>query len=481
MKPSEIHDLQERARCAEQHAVNAFESEADRLWRQPAPLGKSPTEWISEQPVVQAAQQNARVLRNQVAEAQRQIGGIVFCVAEDNFYELEKRLKALNKRAAKTGVPETTMTPTDERVTLNYRVSDEDHRTYDFVHRYVIISGTAPQIPGFTIIAKLSHTDQGVIIGRVPLPWLMHGQDEALYSEIDLSKYFDAKPVCQHCNKIRSRNETFIVHNDETGEVKQIGRTCLRDYTGVDTPERIAKHLEYVEEFFRSARASRGQSPAVTTLDYMTHVCAMIRGRGYRKGDTKFDAISNYWKQFRQERFKGAPQWEEPIAADRLAAENVIAWGANITQGENDFLHNLKTALCGEFAEQPMLGFLAYAPVAYNKAVNTVTTAKGDGHSKKEVDHIGIVKQRLTREFTVEKIRQIRNEYVSDYVPLYILRDTYGNPAKWFASRDYDLMEGGTYLLTGTVKEHETHERFGKSTRLTRCKVEATIKEPVAV
>lgn len=90
-----------------------------------------------------------------------------------------------------------------------------------------------------------------------------------------------------------------------------------------------------------------------------------------------------------------------------------------------------------------------------------------------EPDFIGVVGERLTREFTVKRIITCRSAYAPGGTkPLYVLEDQYGNPAKWFASTWATGLEvDQEYTISGTVKKHENHPRFGMFTLLTRCKV----------
>lgn len=423
----------------------------------------------------QAAQDDSSELAKQLADAQAQIGGVVFCVARDNAQELTKRLESLNKRAKRAGLPFAQMRWTGEREVLNYKRRRSDTQSYDFMHEYVIVSGDTLEIPGFRMIAKLTHTQEGgTLISRVPLAWL---GDEVIYSEIDLSQYFTADPHCDHCSTKRRRKETFILHCND-GQIRQIGRTCLRDYTGSDSPEKIAKHLEYVEDFFRHARNSTGDRPLIPVLDYLVHVNADVRMYGYRKGVTKGSAASNYWHLVHGT--TGDPDYITPTPEDLDLAQRVIEWGKTINVDESDFLHNVKTLLEQEYADAGY-GFLAYAPIAYAKEMRKRDALNGHGkeNERGEVDHISTVGTRIVRQFTVKRTISVRSEYnPSGYCPMYILEDEYGNPARWFSSRDVGLLDGGVYLFRATVKAHEVHDRYGKTTTLTRCKIEATISEP---
>lgn len=39
--------------------------------------------------------------------------------------------------------------------------------------------------------------------------------------------------VCEHCNTRRNRKSTYLVRNTKSGEVRQVGKTCLKEYTGI--------------------------------------------------------------------------------------------------------------------------------------------------------------------------------------------------------------------------------------------------------
>jgi hypothetical protein len=45
-------------------------------------------------------------------------------------------------------------------------------------------------------------------------------------------------PVCEHCHLSRGRKETFIVRHED-GRMVQVGRQCLRDFLGHDSPDHL--------------------------------------------------------------------------------------------------------------------------------------------------------------------------------------------------------------------------------------------------
>lgn len=411
----------------------------------------------------------------QIAAAQKEIGGVVFYVAEDNLPELEKRLKALNRKAERIGAEPITLTRTEEVGIESYVTDTYSTRALKFQHRYVILTGTTPKIEGFTMIAALAHTDAGTLVHRVPM--MMLG-DEKIYSEINLSEYTDAEPHCDHCNKIRSRNNTYIMHEEATGEIKQIGRTCLRDYTGSNNPEQIAKLLEYVWEWMRGASA-HGEQPIVPTRDFLAHAAVLARGNNgyYRKG-LGWNAWSNYFDAAQDRRDKRGPLYVTPVEGDYDLADRTLAWGRDMEPQTNEFMENLRKTISVDAVADKTQGILGYAPTAYQKATDQLAAKKAEAEQV-AADFIGSPGVRLTRKLTVERIRQMASAYAEGYVPMYIMKDEFGNPVKWFASSwSAGMKEGGTYLVKATVKKHDDHEKFGKSTLITRAKVEEIISEP---
>ena len=39
---------------------------------------------------------------------------------------------------------------------------------------------------------------------------------------------------CDHCETTRRRKTTVLVRSETDGEVRQVGRSCLFEYTGID-------------------------------------------------------------------------------------------------------------------------------------------------------------------------------------------------------------------------------------------------------
>ena len=97
--------------------------------------------------------------------------------------------------------------------------------------------------------------------------------------------------TCDHCNVNRYRRDTFVVHNDETKEFKQIGSTCLKDFFGHD-PAKIAKMAELLGYAYECGKAGEhfvgGDLRYIELQSYLEHTAAMVRKHGWISGGAAY-------------------------------------------------------------------------------------------------------------------------------------------------------------------------------------------------
>lgn len=468
--------------------VFGLQQSAERAQEEREEIASEVWKHLANHPANVAARKRAQETQLHASQAQEEIGGVVFCVAKDNLEEVNKRLAVLNRRAARINSEPISLKVTNERVLLNYDYAQDDNHVYraTFEHIFVILSGTTPRIPGFEFLAKVTHTEAGNIISRIPaLRYsishnVSESQAKQAVESIDLAKYRATSNLCEHCHTIRPRIDTYVVYNEATGETKQVGRNCLADFTGANDPEKILKLLEAVWEYMRSLN-SKGQTPSILTKDYLTHVACMIRESGWtpRNGGwgTADDALTNMRNRISQVKTRqGEPAWIEPTDADSDRAEQIIQWGQTLDMedaynGNNDFLYNVIVVVKNEVMPVKKEGIAAAAYIAHDRYLSRKLEAERVAASPK--DHVGTIGKRETFSLTLKAIRWIEDHYNGGEKPLYLMADQQGNEVKWFASRAVEMSEGETYEVLATVKSHDDSERFGKCTRITR----ATIKD----
>ena len=416
-------------------------------------------------------------MREGVALAQREVGGVVYRVPAVNLPYLREKLDKLIRRAAKNGLGEISyrVDPEVERIerTIDPMVAMVElgyvpPRVQTF--RYVALDASVLQLGGWSLLATLSVEPGGVMVSKVP------GSDSK-----DLGAYAreETASLCDHCGLARRRTETFLVE-DESGAIRQVGRNCLADFLGTD-PHTMVRWMTYISDAV-SAIGEEGsyggsQRDWIETEEYLTHVCAMIRTTGwigaseeYKGEPTKRSAlynISNYGKKDKW----GKDIFVHTADADAERAAEALAWAREtLADGRSDFDRNMFVAANGEVIPRKGLGVLAYVPVAHAKALEREIERAERARSDAESEYVGQAKDRLDLTLKVTAIYEHAGDYGTTFITT--LRDEAGNVFKWFGS--YELERGETYTGKWTVKGHEEYKGV-KQTAINRpAKLEQT-------
>lgn len=172
-----------------------------------------------------------------------------FWIPVERVKELTERVAKLNKKADKLGVPHVSIIVTDntkENTTkVAGRIALRRGPILSWTSREVLLKGEAPKLNGWEFLSVVLHRPAGNEFVNVQ------------NANVDLSEFNYTDKHCDHCNKLRVRNSTFLVRHDD-GQIKQVGSTCLTDYTGVKSPQAHAKLLENIFNMFRELRGGGG-------------------------------------------------------------------------------------------------------------------------------------------------------------------------------------------------------------------------------
>ena len=309
-----LQSVYERQRAAELARDRAADI-ADNAYWDLSPRDRERVD-LANIPSVKAAQAEADALTAEVSALRAEVGGSVFRVVDAKLADLTDRIAKLNKKAVKLGTEPISLIVSDERAQEVIKEArpamdaveaslEAIEGTRNYVERvvdytFVIVNGETPMIAGWVFVATLDHeadegADQGVGIRRAPVGVFLRsriGEEAAAAVEgADLTAYRHAGNDCEHCGFNRRRKQTYVLYEIETGALRQIGSTCLTDYTGAgNNPERIARWAEWLEGLYRDLRGGGdedgfgegGGRIAVRTVDYLANVAAMIRERGWR-------------------------------------------------------------------------------------------------------------------------------------------------------------------------------------------------------
>ncbi len=426
-----------------------------------------------------------------------------FLVLESNMAELDYRLEKLNKRARRLKLPEIT-TRVLSVIEPTKGGPKGRQRKWE-----IEILGLAPKLPGWAFVGTLEHLPAGNVLRVLP-------------GEAVPEAFRSAKAWCAHCNKARNRKDTYLVRSD-AGELKQVARTCLKDFMGHASPERfgfLAETIRDMEELggegcMRSAPLSFG------IIEFLSVVAAACRQFGFtsvsaaRAYAEKSEGhglvqttIGRVWFELDPSPQACETKRKRPISEvidvkpeDEALAVDALAWARALPEAQSsDYMHNLRISASKDWLafNDRSGGILASLVSAYQREVlkqeqertRKATFAEMAARStyQGEVGKRQDWTLKLTKKFDLgpgDYSREGESRF------LFAFEDEAGNRFTWFSGNagvyktieimsadahalPYDVFEpyeeGKTYVVRGTVKRHDEYKGI-KQTVLSRCKL----------
>lgn len=413
---------------------------------------------------------------------------------------LEDKVKAAGRKCARWGLPAPVLTASAPRLEPDpywdggIYANPADRPLIEVVD----LSLTAPEsigIPGWRLLGRIDALpDGGHIIVRTP---------DA--SGLDLPDISDPQ-ACDHCRSRRHRRDTFLVLEEASGDIRQVGRNCLADHLGYD-PERLlwwstftrevddimGEHAPREERLRSTAWVLLTASRIVSRIGYMSSRRAeelMDERGGGRPLTTRQRVEQHGWDLDDAKHDRKAQQAVEAFDAefpdDEPAHRILAATGAAINAmsapqpvqsvpGYTDFRQpppanewqdNIRL-ICGQSAIRPRhMGIAVSAVILGLKAVEVEREPKDEVISQP----LGSVGQRIKGlPVEVTFVRHFDGEYGTRTL-IKARSEAQQADIIWWASRFIpDDIVGQTVLLTATVKSHEV-DRFSRrmATTVTR-------------
>lgn len=351
--------------------------------------------------------------------------------------------------------------------------------------RFVLVEaeGTA-KVNDWLFVASVEHTEKGNIFAKA-------------MTDVEIpERYRTSNPICEHCNSTRTRTATFIIMNTVTGEFKQVGKSCLMDFTNglsANTAAWFVSLKQVFEDAEQEPVSSCGYSERYyETEEVLSYAAEVIRKFGYINSDHSGQSTKERTMDFLMVS-KGMTHWMPEDEINRIkrdmekvkfdhnsteATEMVNAASAWISKQEasNDYMHNLKTVCALKYNPWNRIGILVSLFPTFNRDLEIQERkAEAEAKAKQEAqnsNHVGNVGDRI--QVNVQSVKCLTSwENTFSYYPtttyLYKIVDQEGNVFTWKTSTFLDD-DNIPQMITGTVKEHSEF-RGVKQTVLTRCKI----------
>lgn len=390
-----------------------------------------------------------------------------YMIFEDNMPRLTKKMAAIEKKCRQYGC-EFRFEEVGEEF-RNVTLEDGTEATLRFV--VVEAEGTA-RMNDWEFIATIQHMDPVNLIG-------------SYHPEYDIpERYYTSTPVCEHCNSKRNRKDTYLIRNTVTGEWKQVGKSCLKDFTCGLSATAIAQYISWFEELIQ------GEAPDncpkyryKNTLEAIMVAVEAVRKFGYKKtqdeyGSRNFDSTASIvsevlyridpgYQMLKDQGFN----WETPEVEAK--AEEILAWVRSQNPQVGTYMSNLKASCGKDYCESRNFGLIASAVAAYNREMEKKQREATRKQVEAQSSWIGSVGERIEiKDASLKLVTSWDTDY--GYTYLYKIVDSNGNIFTWktgkWLGNDECIPEGTKITLKGTVKNHNEF-RGTKQTELTRCKV----------
>lgn len=316
-------------------------------------------------------------------------------IFEGNIERLEKKLNRISAKCKKYG-NEFMYEKIGEEFAEH---EDEDGNKYMVKYIVVNVEGKAI-INNWKFIASVQHTEKGNLIKKC--------------CDVEVPKrYYTSEPICEHCNNKRNRKDTYIVQNIETGEFKQVGKSCLKDFTCGMSAEGIAHYISLFDELIKGECIESGFHPTryIETIEAMYYIAETIKHFGYVKSDddrpTKQRAREYYEvehgmiggifaklaKEFKDE--MNSVSFNANSDYSKELVNNVLTWIDSQTE-DNNYFHNLKTVCSLEYITYDNFGLLASVFPVYDRNLKREKQKLEEQEADRKSEYVGNVGDRIT-------------------------------------------------------------------------------------
>lgn len=394
-----------------------------------------------------------------------------YSIPTNKLEKLEKIIKKYQKKGALINFQ--IGNKVTEKGTL-YINDDRTHKQYNMpieVECYEVFVDGTYIINGWQFVGTVEFTENGNIIRLA---------DSSFEGKIPV-KYLHTPKICEHCGKIRNRKDTYLVCSTD-GEFKQVGSSCLLDYThGLDADNcaSIMSCLDQVREIsnkdcdfetfrgngFSSTGFGVGNTEALKAL-----AIGLVKKQGYTRmqdGNGTASDLSNLF-------FHNLPSdIEEQLFGDVTPAseEEVKAideYAKDYFESNNEYMRNASLAWSRKSIEFRDFGLIASFANTYLKDMQK----RQEMSTTRVNEHVGNIGDKITFKVASARVLFVKDNSMYSYYAsaskVWEIIDTDGHTFKWSASFSTEIKPNDT--ITATIKAYSEYKGL-KQTVITRGKV----------
>lgn len=262
-----------------------------------------------------------------------------YAIYEENFDRLQKKITTIANKCKKFGCEFKF-----EVVGSEIReVTDDEGNQRNCRFILVEAEGTA-KLNDWEFIASIEHKEGGNII-------------RTFNKDVEIpTRYFNSDPICEHCNSKRRRSKTCLVRNTVTGEWKQVGLSCLKDFTCGLSAEDVTRYISFFDNLIEGEAPYSGSwgKPYWYISQYLPYVAECVKRFGYFNSYSNYPTSTRAFTYFEVDALDRKFMGSESIKQEMLdcdfevteeskqLAEETINWCKHLSNETDPYMHNLE-------------------------------------------------------------------------------------------------------------------------------------------
>lgn len=386
----------------------------------------------------------------------------IYKIPFENVDEFEARIEKLNKKAKKLNCDLIKLEKTQV-------IKEKDKKQNLIVYQEYKLTGNEPKLNGYKIISKLEKNKEQNLIYNFT-------------DEKTPEQYKTASTYCDHCKTNRQRKHLFIVKDETSSEYYQIGKTCLKDFTGHGNPEHIAQYMEMIkdlegieEEYNESIKLER-ELKYFDLIDFLTMTALVIDKNGWRASgmgvyEGKQPTNLHVYDLLRYPDNKDNEEFKKQLTNEhKETAINCIKWFTT-QDTSNDYFYNCNVIIKEEIVTVNTKGIAASMIHVYLKAQEKAIIKEVKEKAEKKIinsQYVGNIGDKIETNVTLTNKHSFDSMYGTKYILNFI--DSNGNVFVWFTTTYQDIEQSEQITIKGTIKDHNEYKDI-KQNILTRCKI----------
>lgn len=398
-----------------------------------------------------------------------------YLIYEGNMERLQKKLKRIENKCKKYGNTEFKFEVKGEQ----YKECKVDGEYFNNKYYIIDVEGVA-KINDWVFVATIQHKDNGNIIRQFK-------------TDIEIpERYRCTDSICEHCNTKRTRKDTYLIYNEITQEFKQVGKSCLQDFTNGLSAENVAQYISWFDEVIEGEQVDSLNSKKYYSVeDIMLNAIETIKHYGFISKAMAMESNDRFIKttaervvEFmfphrcmnRNEILKEMEKigYNSDSEENKLELNKMLEW-LNKTNNNSQYIYNLKTTVADGYCEYRDFGLLVSLPSAYFKAFEREQDRLLREQKRAErqqlnanKQHIGNVGERLDIDISqVDCITSFPTNY--GMMRIYRFETVSGDILVWKTSGFIEHTDK-VKKIKATIKAHNEYKNE-KQTEISRVKI----------